>query len=336
MPFTPDQPCQNLSCKSFGHVHPNCRCFAEGGSVCAGSHREACEHFADGGTLQAHQEFASNPDLAIDHAVTQNGLLHTLSRSGYTKSEAPGRAHSEFLDHHKKGRKTLHSHAESLLDPKAPPYKPDATRAEALQSKLNELQSNPGLALNIGGDLGDTLPMHHAALAAKAGTAITYLNSIKPKPLPGAPLDPMLAPSKFAEKEYRRQVAIAEDPRLVLHYIKQGTVVPQDLGTLSTLYPKLRQQLQDKAFEMLASAEASGKHLSHKQKRHLGILLGQPVMLQQTPAAIAAIMHANAPAQMPQPAAKQPRKTSDAELRQINKVDQMAQTPLQRLQARQK
>lgn len=339
MPFTPDYPCSNISCRSYGHPHPNCRCapeqYAQGGSICADgrAHDEACEHFADGGDVQSNQEFAQNPDLAVDHAVMQNGLLHTLSRTGYTKSEEKGRAHTEFLEHHRKGRSAVHSHAESLLEPKHAHHKHDHSKAQALQTKLDELRANPDKALNIGGDLGDTLPVHHAALAAKAGTAMTYLQSIKPQATPGGPLDSALPPSRADEKAYQRQLAIAEDPKLIYQHLKEGTLVPQDLATLSTLYPKLRQAMQDRAFESLANAKAAGKELTHKQKRQLGILLGQPVTVQQTPQAIAAILHANAPTQMPQPA-KGPKKATAVELRQINRVNDISETPLQRLQSK--
>ncbi len=341
--FTPDYVCQNPSCRSYGSAHPRCRCapeqYAAGGDVhCSAdrAHHESCEHFADGGTVESQQEFASNPDLAVDNAVAHNGLLHTLSRTGYTKSQEPGREHSEFLDAHHRGRAALRSHTRSLLDPKSPNHKHDKSRTEALQSKLDELQANPDRALAIGGNLGDTLPMHHAALAAKAGTAMTYLQSIKPTPMQGGPLDATMPVSHMAQREYQRQVAIAEDPRLVLQYIKEGTIVPQDLQTLGALYPKLRQSLQDRAFETLADAESSGKKLTYKQKRHLGVLLGQPMTLQQTPQGCQAILQANAPTQPPAAPGKPPKKASATELKQINRVDEMSQTNLQRLQARQK
>ncbi len=340
MSFKPDYPCSNPACASYGHIHPNCKCsppgnYAEGGSVCTSNlaHDSSCEHFAEGDLVQSNHEFASNPDLAIDHSVAKHGLLHTLERSGYTKSEAPGRAHQEFLDAHRQGRKHIHAHTKALVEPKSEDYKPDENRAEALQSKLDELRANPDKALNIGGDLADHTPMHHALLAAKAANAMTYLQSIKPKPSQGGPLDTLMPPSKLDVKAYQRQVAIAEDPKLVFKYIKDGSVVPEDLATLQNLYPKLKSSMADRAFEQLAEAQASGRKLTHRQKRKLGVLTGQPVLLQQSPAAIAAIMHANAPAQMPQaPQKGGPKKATATELRQIDKVTKLYQTPLERLQ----
>ncbi len=341
-----DYVCSNPNCGSYAQPHPNCRCSAPEGHYALGGavhycttglgHHKSCEHYADGGHVEINREFATNPDLAVDHSVAQHGLLHTLSRTGYTKSKEPGREHAEFLDAHHTGRKSLRTHVGSFADKHPNEHEHHRKSTEALQAKLDELAADPEKALNIGGNLGDTLPMHAAALAAKAGTAITYLQSIRPQPISGGSLDAKLPVSHMAQREYERQVAIAENPRLVLQHLKNGTLVPQDLATLGTLYPKLRQSLQDEAFQTLADAESSGKHLTHKQKRHLGALLGEPVTFQQTPQACQAIMQANAPEQPPAPAGKQPKKASATELKQIDKVNEMSQTPLQRLQARQK
>src|ERR1019366_5705689 len=61
-------PCLNPSCKSYGHPHPNCKCYsgmAKGGKVldfCSGSrtHDKSCEYFSNGGG--AGQDFDSMPD----------------------------------------------------------------------------------------------------------------------------------------------------------------------------------------------------------------------------------------------------------------------------------
>jgi hypothetical protein len=80
-------PCINPSCKSFGHSHPNCRCygglsehtgageagyFAKGGEVekeyyCDNNrpHFKGCEYFADGGDVSDSQKLAEEKDLAM-------------------------------------------------------------------------------------------------------------------------------------------------------------------------------------------------------------------------------------------------------------------------------
>ena len=75
-------PCKNPNCKSHGHSHPNCRCYAdrpdvimaEGGEVpfyCQGPHKSDCEYYAEGGEVQPlHKKGAS----ALKDAI-QLGLL---------------------------------------------------------------------------------------------------------------------------------------------------------------------------------------------------------------------------------------------------------------------
>lgn len=334
--MTPDYPCQNPACRSYGRPHMNCKCsapgeYAQGGSVCASNlaHHESCEHFADGDLVQSNHEFQNDPGLAIDHAIANSGLSKVISRAGYTKSMEPGRANAEFLHQHRNGRKALHFHMQSLMEPKAAHYKPDESGPKALQTELDRLQTNPESGLDIGG----SLDIHAPLLAAKAATAATYLQSIKPQPTQGGSLDPKMPPSHADEKAYQRQLELIEDPKLIFKRVSEGNAVPQDFQTLQAVYPKLRARIADRAFEKLAETSAAGKKLTYKQKRGLGALVGEPVTLQQSPIAIAAIMQANAPMQMPAPPPKQ-KKASSTELNQINKVNELSETNLQKLETR--
>lgn len=329
---SPDYPCTNPNCHSYGQPHPNCRCqppqgYAIGGAVhfCGHGHPHAatCEHFAEGGEVQDNLEFQNNPGLAVDHAVTHHGLSRLLGKPGHT--------HKEFLKASRHGRQSLKAYSDSMLDPKARPMKPDDNKAQALQSRLDELRSNPDAALSLGGELGDALPFHSAALAAKAATTMSYLDGIKPKPVAGGPLDKPTPVGKLESKNYQRQLAIAENPGLIFQHAKDGTLRPSDMQTLSTLYPKLRANVQDRALETMTNARSKGQELTQSQKRKFGPLLGQPLTFQQSPAAVQAILHANAP-QLPMPAPPKQKKASGVELKQINQVNELSKTPLQKLQ----
>jgi hypothetical protein len=322
------EPCQNTSCASYGQPHPNCKCYAQGGAVCAGPHDTKCEHFADGGEVQANQEFQSDPGLAVDHNIAHAGLSNVLSKAGYTKSEEPGRAHTEFLDNHRRGRKALEAHTKSLLEPKPADSKPIESNAGELQTKLDKLRADPEAGLGIGGEL-DT---HGPILAAKAASAATYLNSIKPKPTPAGPLDKPLAPSRMEERNYQRQLELAERPTLIYERIRNGTAVPADLNTLQTLYPKLHKAMSDRAFATLTDSKTSGRELSQKQQRMLGVLLGQQVSILQSPQIMQAIMKANAP-QLPMAPPPKQKKASGVELKQLNRVDELSKTSLEKIQS---
>ena len=80
--FESQQPCQNPNCRSYGRVHPNCRChggFAEGGltSFCAEArgHDAKCEYFADGGDV------APDFDSMQDHTPQPSAAAPTQDQS---------------------------------------------------------------------------------------------------------------------------------------------------------------------------------------------------------------------------------------------------------------
>src|SRR5665213_2708296 len=101
----PKYVCRNPSCKSYGKSHPNCKCgappslrsqykaleYAKGGQVhfCStiSPHHEDFEHYAEGGQVEANQEFEQNPDLSLDHSIVAHGLLHLLTKTGHSRSE---------------------------------------------------------------------------------------------------------------------------------------------------------------------------------------------------------------------------------------------------------
>lgn len=347
----PNFVCSNPNCSSYGKSHPNCRCegpgqpdpddhyssYASGGAVHYCSHSKAhepnCEHYAEGGIVRDNQEFENNPDLSVDHAIANNGLLHTMQRTGYTKSDEPGRAAAEFLESSRKGKKKIESHSNSLLGKGSISEEPDKERLKELETKLLAISNNPDAAAGtIGGNLGKTHLMHHALLGYKVGSAANYVNAIKPRPSQAGPLDPEIPPTRAQERAYMRQLALVEKPTHIYEHAQNRMLQPQDFQTVNTLYPKLRTAMSDKAFETLASSRVDGRNLTHHQKRKLSAIMGEPLTYQQTPAASQAILKANAMSQPPPTPAKPTKKATNVELKQINKVNELSETPLQKLQ----
>lgn len=75
-------PCQNQSCHSFGHPHPNCRCYggmAEGGKAsnfCSEdrAHNSDCEYFVDGG-MAGDSDLGLIPVTNAESADNDLGLI---------------------------------------------------------------------------------------------------------------------------------------------------------------------------------------------------------------------------------------------------------------------
>jgi hypothetical protein len=334
-------PCINPRCKSFGKSHPNCLCyagpggssleghFAKGGMICSGPHKEDCEHFADGGQVQEQQKFLDNPQDAIDHVGVQHGLLHLLTKLGHNgRSENQHKYLEDYADQSKRGHKSLDHHMSKLLGDEKLEIEPDKEGREQLKSHLQDLEQNPEKLMSVGGSLGSTLPMHAAMLGSRAANAVNYLNSIKPKGSQSLPLDQVKAPQTLADNHYNRAIDIAQKPHMVLNHVKNGTVLPSDLLTLSKLYPSLSQSMISKAGEKLIEAKDQGKYIPYDQKRGLSKLLGQPLDSTMSPMAAQAIMQANAPTQAPQSQGKL-KKASKTELDQIDKTSKQLATPSQ-------
>ena len=234
----PTYVCRNPNCKNVGRSHPNCKCGvpsfaaqsraleydAEGGEVgrhfCAhdGTHEMNCEHFAEGGQVEANQEFEAHPGLALDHAIVAHGLLHALTRTGHSKSENMNKPAEDFRDHANRGRKAVKSHADAHFQPKPEHPAVDKSEIEALRSHLDSIRENPAQLLDSPGLPG--LPAHNAALGAKAAAASEYFDALKPKQTIPGPLDDTTPPDKLSDQNYRRQLGIAERPLSILGRVR--------------------------------------------------------------------------------------------------------------------
>lgn len=320
-------PCRNHQCKSYGRAHYNCLCtssgpqtgrsggsgpsmasaatraaYAEGGEVhfCDSNipHLPDCEHFADGAMVEQNNEFINNPALAVDHHLSHHGLSHSLTSAGYTKSEDPNRIPEEFMDSHKRGRAALKSHSTNFIGKDKLEVNHDKDKREALKSYVTDASANPMKMIEAGGNLGQHFPDHAGIVAAKASTAVSYLDSIKPKPQQAAPLDPIIQPSKFQKSQYDRQVDIAENPFIVYRHTKNGTLQPQDVVTIQTIYPNLHKKMLVHAMDALVNKQMNGEKIPYPQQQSLSLLLGEPLDYTLTQGAMASIMMANAGAQV--------------------------------------
>lgn len=239
------------------------------------------------------------------------------------------RAGIEYLHAAQKGEGRIKEHSSNIFEKQSKRIM-DHEKLGSLKKELARLQMQPSKILDIADGVGHMVPNQSAQIGAHVANAVGYLNSIKPMNSQGGPLDKVMKPSKLQEYRYNKALDIAEDPLSVIHHAKDGTLEAQDLVTLNTLYPKVAQSIMQQATETLFERK---DRLTIKEKRGLSALLGAPLMLSQTPEACQAIMRANAGAETQenqnQPKKKNKEKATSAELKQINKVNEMYATPLQ-------
>lgn len=357
-------PCLNGQCSHYGTPHYGCKCYegsgeegaapspgfeqghymgayAQGGAVhfCSETraHKPDCEFYSDGGQVEENQEFASHPDLSLDHAIVNHGLLHALTKTGHSRSEDPTRVLVDHRDAARRGRRELQGHSKNLFSQhKDHRIDSDDAHADALGAHLDDLEMNPTKALDVGGALGEQAPAHAAALGAKTATVMNHFRAMKPKSQQFQPIDEVQPPSKEDQANYKRQLAIAQRPQSVIQGMRDGTTSPDDLATLHAIYPKLAQTMQNQAGEALIDAKTNGTEIPYKQKMTLSMMLGQPLDSTMTQGAMMAIIQANGGAKSeqnpePQKGGKKSGATA-ATLKAIDKADNMALTPLQKIQ----
>lgn len=333
-------PCINPTCKSYGRSHPNCLCyagpggssleagsFARGGRVCVGMHKDSCEHFADGGTIIENNRIHNNPADTISKVAIHHGLLGLLTKTGYSKSENKHKPTEDYIDHARRGHKTLHNHLENLFTTHR--IEPDKNSREALKEHLQHLKENPEKILDVGGSLGDILPSHGAQLGALAGAALNHFNTIRPVQSKQRPLDELTPVDKRDESVYNRHLDIAQNPMMVVQHAKDGMLVPSDVMTLKALYPELHKEISQKAMEALITAKTKNMEIPYKQKQALSLLFGEPLDSTMTQSSMQAIIRSAGPQQAQQQQKSKPKKASGTELKQINRVNDMDATALQ-------
>lgn len=356
-------PCLNPNCKNGGKSHPNCKCwnnytesqmagmgynesgstkkkemylgaYASGGEVhfCSKMlpHDESCEHFADGGEVEENNEFFSNPDLSLDHAVMSHGLSHLLTKTGHTKSDDKSRPMSDHMDHAKTGRKILENRSKKVFD-NSDRVESNDDHVASLSAHLDDLRENPHKLLELGGGLGGVLPDHAGALGAKAASAVDRFGMLKPQSQQLNPMNDPIPASKMMQESYKRQLSIAQNPSLVYQEIKDGTLQPDDLQTVQAIYPKLYEKMRAQTTSALVDSKTKGQDISYKHKLALGRLLNQPLDYTQSQEAMQAII-ASASDQQPTQQTQQSKGPTAQTQKTIDKADRMYETPLEQRQ----
>lgn len=148
---------------------------------------------------------------------------------------------------------------------------------EKLDKRLQELQTNPESLLAVGGDVGHYLPEHNSAMGETAMRSVQYLNSLRPNTQRRAPLDQEPKPSQMQNAPYKRALNIAIQPLSVMTHIKEGTLIPQDVVSLKTMYPALYPKLAQNLTNSMINHVSDGGTVPYKTRMPLSIFLGEPL-----------------------------------------------------------
>ncbi|MFI4963637.1 MAG: hypothetical protein ACHP6H_07265 [Legionellales bacterium] len=206
---------------------------------------------------------------------------------------------------------------------------PSDKSIENLDKHIETMTNNPDSMLKVGGNLGHYMPEHASGAQELSTKAQQYLNSLKPQPSPTGVFDTKMPVDKAAKAKYDRQLAIAQQPLLVLDHAREGTLQAQDVATLNTLFPNLRNKIVGAMGQEIAKQQAEGKAIPYYQRQSLSLLMGMSLDSTQNPANMQAIMNSAA---VGKAMANQPQKqgkSTEYGAKAAEKMSSLYSTPLQ-------
>jgi len=161
---------------------------------------------------------------------------------------------------------------------------------DRLDRQITKLQNNPtSLAEKaMRGDIGYYMPEHQTAGAGSVTKAAEYLKSLKPQPHKLGPLDKEVPPTQAEKERYNRALTIANNPNVVLDYIKSGRLLTTDMKDLNGMYPALYRQMAAKLSNELITADARQELIPYETRMAASLFLGQALDASMQPLSIMA------------------------------------------------
>lgn len=317
-------PCKNPNCNSYGHPHPNCRCYgdgyAKGGSVTRfcdsnNSHQHGCEYFATGGQVGKQK---IDPSHDVSGYMADRGL-HGLLKMSSNDSDSALEKHGQYL---KRGHRLIDDHLDSLFGEPKVAYQDHSKSKEMIDDWItkggvtHDLQNSQPISeeqnFADGGDvkktphlmkvnpIESTHPEQNVMLNIMKGRASNYLRSIKPQEnTPKLAFDD--APDQTKQKKsYDKALELAANPTKILSNIKNGSIEPEDLTHFNSMYPEMNEHLKKKMTEKIIEAQLKDKKPSYHTRQGLSLFMGVPLSGELTPQGIQAAQATFMPQPSPQ------------------------------------
>lgn len=217
---------------------------------------------------------------------------------------------------------------------------PSDKEREKLQSYLLK-NDDIDQAMNMGNPIAHYMPDHATEAATLTANAVNYFKALKPTQSAMAPLDAVPPLDKDAQYKYNRALDVAEKPLSIIPHIEKGTLLPQDVKTIQTLYPGLHTAITKEITDNMIKHPEASKDFSYAKKQALNLFLGgNPLHSTMSQPVMQNIVMANAgnrsQQQMQQQGGARKGSTSNATLSQLNKVSSLYQTSLQARQVNRK
>ncbi len=261
------------------------------------------------------------------------GYLRFIGSNQPIKSEG-FKAMVDFITNTYKGQNTLNKaisgvfkSGAQVLTSKSIPSDRDLDKLDKIVDNIQEAPNS--IYKTAESDVGYYLPNHQTGLSEVTTRAVSYLQSIKPRPFKASPLDRPIEPSKAEMSRYRRALEIAQSPAIVLNHIKNGTLLLNDIKDLGAMYPGLYKTMANKLSEEMINTQADEEPIPYKTRMGLSLFLGQPLDSSMLPTTILASQATYVPKGGPGPMQGPPKKGTSA----LGKTTKSYMTPLQASEA---
>lgn len=231
---------------------------------------------------------------AVEHMgstdAAQLGALKAATTSEKSVNPSAFKSMVDFVSNTIKGENTLSKAASNIFESGKQIIPstliPDDKKIDKLDKKLLDIQGNNAQMLNNQSDLGHYMPDHEAALAQSSMNAVNYLNSLRPSTAKTNPLDADPVVSQFQKTAFKNALTIAEQPLVVLNDIKDGSISPQDIVTMKTIYPALYGRVSNKLYTNLMDHANKGLTVPYQTRLGLSLFLARPLDSTMTPQAV--------------------------------------------------
>jgi hypothetical protein len=126
------------------------------------------------------------------------------------------------------------------------------------------------------GPISGYAPASTGAFSTSVGRAVNFLASKVPSEGKVSPFDAPRKPSNTEIAKFNRYASIVDNPIQILKEIKKGTILPQDIETLSTVYPTLYNKMKETVtHKLIEHAAKKDAQVPYTTRLGLSLFLGQ-------------------------------------------------------------
>lgn len=164
---------------------------------------------------------------------------------------------------------------------------PSKSDKDKIRKVAEAAENDPSMMLNQRNELADHMPDNAQELTASKARVLSYLSTLKPRPINGLAFDEPYTDTA-AENRYDRALEVAASPLVVMKHVQQGTLELDHVKDFNSMYPELGKFVRSKIFNGIVNAKNAEIKPSYKVRQGLSLLLGEPLDSSFTPQSIAA------------------------------------------------